>query len=58
MNKISFRKAIIEAYMAGFAAAIDLDANEYLTKEEAKDWFYNEYGLQDSEEKCDCCEEE
>jgi hypothetical protein len=47
---------MIEAYMAGFAAAIEAGLKDYPTKQEARDWFDNEYGHSESEE-CDCCED-
>jgi hypothetical protein len=56
MHPVAFRKAMIEAYMAGFAAAIEAGLKDYPTKQEARDWFDNEYGQQESEE-CDCCED-
>lgn len=56
MHPVAFRKAIIEAYMAGFSNAIDTGLRDYPTKKEARDWFDNEYGQLESEE-CDCCEE-
>lgn len=58
MHPTTFRKAIMQAYLAGAAFIIESESNEYPSKEEVKDWFYNEYGLHDSEEECDCCEEE
>lgn len=55
MHPIAFRKAIIEAYLAG-ASSMYCGCYEMPGKKEAKDWFDNEYGEQESEE-CDCCEE-
>lgn len=57
MHPVAFRKAMIEAYMAGFTAAVDLGSTEYPTRKEARDWFDNEYGLTVTDETCDCCEE-
>lgn len=48
---------MIEAYLAGAASIIESRSHEYPSKEEAKDWFDNEYGTQESK-KCDCCEED
>lgn len=57
MHPIAFRKAIIEAYLAGAESVIQSGIIETPSKKEARDWFDNEYGEQKSEE-CDCCEEE
>jgi hypothetical protein len=56
MHPITFRKAMIEAYMAGAEAMASGDIDEP-NKKDAKDWFDNEYGQLESED-CDCCEEE
>lgn len=56
MHPVAFRKAMIQAYMAGAEAMAERD-NDVPSKQDAKDWFDNEYGLLKSEE-CDCCEEE
>ena len=57
MHPVTFRKAMIEAYLAGAASIVESGSHEHPSKEEARDWFDNEYGTQESE-KCDCCEEE
>ena len=57
MHPVAFRKAMIQAYMAGAESVIQSELKETPSKQDAKDWFDNEYGLQESEE-CDCCEEE
>jgi hypothetical protein len=57
MHPIAFRKAIIEAYLAGAESVIQSGIIESPSKKEARDWFDNEYGTQQTEE-CDCCEEE
>jgi hypothetical protein len=57
MHPITFRKAMIEAYLAGAESIIESGSNEYPSKKEARDWFDNEYGTQQTE-KCDCCEDE
>ena len=56
MHPIAFRKAMIEAYLAGAESIIESGSNESPSKKEARDWFDNEYGLPVTEE-CDCCEE-
>ena len=55
MHPVAFRKAMIEAYMAG-AEAISSGDIYRASKEDARDWFDNQYGLTVTEEKCDCCE--
>jgi len=55
MNPITFKKAMLEAYMSG-AESMYCGCYERPTKATARDWFDNEYGQQESEE-CDCCEE-
>ena len=57
MHPITFRKAMIEAYLAGAESIIESGSHEYPSKKEARDWFDNEYGTQQTE-KCDCCEDE
>ena len=54
MHPIAFRKAMIEAYLAG-ADAMNSGDIETPNKKEARDWFDNEYGVTEAE--CDCCEE-
>lgn len=56
MHPVTFRKAMIEAYIAGAEAMASGDI-DVPSKKEAKDWFDNEYGLTVTEEECDCCEE-
>jgi hypothetical protein len=55
MNPITFKKAMLEAYLAG-ASNMYCVCYEMQTKANAREWFDNEYGQQESEE-CDCCEE-
>lgn len=57
MHPIAFKKAMVEAYLAGAASIIDSGSHEYPSKREAGEWFDNEYGLTVTDEKCDCCEE-
>lgn len=56
MHPVTFRKAMIEAFIAGAEAMASGDI-DIPSKKEARDWFDNEYGLTVAEEKCDCCEE-
>jgi len=56
MHPVAFRKAMIEAYMAGAEAITSGDIYR-ASKEDARNWFDNEYGLTVTDEKCDCCEE-
>jgi len=56
MHPVVFRKLMIEAYLAG-ATVMDCGCYERPTKAEAREWFDNEYGKQESEE-CDCCDED
>ena len=55
MNPITFKKAMLEAYLAG-ASNMYCGCYEMQTKAVAREWFDNEYGQQESED-CDCCEE-
>ena len=57
MHPIAFRKAMIEAYMAG-AEAMESGDIDMPNKKDARDWFDNDYGLTVTEEPCDCCEED
>ena len=57
MHPVTFRKKMIEAYMAGAEAMASGDIDEP-NKKDAKDWYDNEYGVEDTNEKCDCCEDE
>lgn len=57
MHPTAFRKAMIEAFLAGANMIIETGSHEQPTREEAKDWFDNQYGLTVTDEKCDCCEE-
>jgi hypothetical protein len=56
MHPVAFKKALIEAYLAG-ADSMYCGCYNRQTRADAKDWFDNEYGQQQSED-CDCCEEE
>ena len=57
MHPVAFKKLIIEAYLAG-ATVMDCGCYERPTKAEAREWFDNEYGKQESDEECDCCDED
>jgi len=56
MHPITFKKAMIEAYLAG-ARSIYCGCYDRPSKEEAREWFENEYGQQE-EKECPCCEED
>jgi hypothetical protein len=56
MHPVTFRKKMIEAYLAG-AESMNSGDLDVPTKKEARDWYDNEYGTEESEE-CDCCEDE
>jgi hypothetical protein len=56
MHPVTFRKKMIEAYLAG-AESMNSGDLDVPTKREARDWYDNEYGIQESE-KCECCEDE
>jgi hypothetical protein len=55
---VTFRKAMIEAYLAGAESVVESGITEAPSKKEARDWFDNEYGLTVTNEECDCCEED
>ena len=57
MHPVAFKKAMLEAYLAGAEAmaAGDIDVP---SKKEAREWFDNEYGLIVTNEKCDCCDDD
>ena len=56
MHPVAFRKAMIEAFIAGAEAMASGDIDEP-NKKDARDWFDNQYGLIVTNEECDCCEE-
>jgi hypothetical protein len=56
MHPVAFKKAIIEAFLAG-AKNMYCGCYELPQREDAREWFESEYGSQDPED-CDCCEEE
>ena len=58
MHPVTFRKKMIEAYLAGAEMVVESGITEAPSKKEAKDWFDNEYGLTVTNEECDCCEED
>jgi hypothetical protein len=55
MHPVAFRKAMIEAYLAGAEAMASGDIDSP-SKKDARDWFDNQYGVQETQE-CDCCED-
>jgi len=58
MHPVTFRKALIEAYLAG-ASSMHCGCYEMQTKADAREWYDNEYGtIDDLEERCDCCDDE
>jgi hypothetical protein len=57
MHPVAFRKALIEAYLAG-ADSMECGCYDPRTKKDAAEWFDNEYGTSDDSEECDCCEDD
>lgn len=57
MHPVAFRKALIEAYLAG-ASNMYCGCYEMQTKKDAAEWFDNEYGTNSNSEECDCCEDD
>lgn len=57
MHPVAFKKAMIEAYLAG-AESMECGCYDMRTKKDAAEWFDNEYGTIDDSEECDCCDEE
>lgn len=57
MHPIAFRKALIEAYLAG-ASSMYCGCYNMQSKKDAAEWFDNEYGTIDDSEECDCCEDD
>jgi disulfide oxidoreductase YuzD len=57
MHPVAFKKAMLEAFLAGAEAmaAGDIDVP---SKKEAREWFENDYGLIVTDEKCDCCDDD
>ncbi len=56
MHPGTFRKLMIDAYLSG-AKVMDCGCYDLPTKQEARDWFDDEYGTEESEE-CDCCDDD
>jgi hypothetical protein len=56
MHPVAFKKALLEAYLAG-ASSMYCGCYEMPNKTQAREWFDSEYGPQEAE-NCDCCEEE
>jgi len=57
MHPIAFRKAMIEAYLAG-ADSMECGCWDMRTKKDAAEWFDNEYGSRVDSVECDCCEDD
>jgi disulfide oxidoreductase YuzD len=57
MHPVAFKKAMIEAYLAG-ASVMYCGCYEKPTRKEAREWFDNEFGLITSDSNCDCCEDD
>jgi len=57
MHPVAFRKALIEAYLAG-AESMDCGCYDMRTKKDAAEWFDNEYGTSTDSKECDCCEDD
>lgn len=57
MHPGAFKKLITEAYLAG-ANSMYCGCYDRQTLQDAREWFDNEYGKQESAEECDCCDEE
>jgi len=56
MNKAMIKKLLIEAYLSG-AESMYCGCYERPTKAEAREWYDQEYGVDDVED-CECCEED
>ena len=57
MHPVAFKKAMLEAYLAGAEAMFSGDI-DIPSKKEAREWFENDYGLIVTDEKCDCCDDD
>jgi hypothetical protein len=53
MNKAIVKKLIIEAYISG-AESVYCGCYERPTKTEARDWYNQQYGVEEIED-CECC---
>jgi hypothetical protein len=56
MNQATVKKLIIDAYLAG-ANSMYCGCYERPTKAEARDWYDQEYGIEEIED-CECCDDE
>jgi hypothetical protein len=57
MHPVAFRKALIEAYLAG-ASSMYCGCYDMQSKADAREWYDNEYGTINDSEECDCCDDE
>jgi len=57
MHPVAFRKALIEAYLAG-ASSMYCGCYDMQSKADAREWYDNEYGTMNDSEECDCCDDE
>jgi hypothetical protein len=56
MNQATVKKLIIDAYLAG-ANSMYCGCYERPTKADARDWYDQEYGIEEIED-CECCDED
>jgi len=56
MNQATVKKLIIDAYLAG-ANSTHCGCFPRLTKADARDWYDQEYGIEEIED-CECCDED
>jgi hypothetical protein len=55
MHPVAFKKAMLEAFLAG-ASHMYCGCYQMANRQQAREWFENEYGVIEAED-CDCCEE-
>lgn len=56
MNQATVKKLIIDAYLAG-ANSMHCGCYPRLTKADARDWYDQEYGIEEIVD-CECCDED
>ena len=56
MNQATVKKLIIDAYLAG-ANSMHCGCYPRLTKADARDWYDQEYGIEEIID-CECCDED
>lgn len=54
MNKATLKKLLIDAYMSG-AESVYCGCYARPTKAEARDWYDQEFGIEEIED-CECCD--